>query len=353
MKTKPLFQTIGNIGKRELAKRQKVSVRSSLSIVDDITRLYPDQYLNLKYPIMSKGLVDAVGGAKAARHMLKYEEPILVSRPSSVDELRNEKTSPAQYITQSLDEQLRSKSQNQIFSTGYALTPVRGSNRSTSIISLDNILLGVMLFNQDMQGENAKVSSYISDNEHIHTHGAIFNVNVGRMTTSENDNRNSHHHYKWVHVPVTDNDEKYLIGWDARASTEGAEPTYGQFFFRYPSGRRRASDRDATFLDEHAIAGYLNIIHSHWKESTVPLEMSPIIIPSRCTAEFYKRLRKQVVVEDTTKKKGFRGLYKFERAALLSRFTGLYGTQNTWTWNPNQDGKVREYFTDLMHQDQA
>lgn len=285
--------------------------------------------------------------------MLKYEEPILVARPNSVEEIKEARKSPAQYISQSLDHQL-AKSQNQIYSTGYALTPIRGSNRSTTIISLDNILLGTMLFGQDVLDEDAKVNSYISDSDHIHAHGATFNVDVGRMTANSKDNpRNSHHHYKWTHIPFTDNDQKYLIGWDSRASTQGAEPTFGQFFFRYPSGRRRASDRDATFLDEHAIAGYLSIIHSQWKNSTVPLEMSPIIIPSKCTAQFYKRLRNQVVVEDATKKKGFRGLYKFERSALLSRFTGIYGTSNTWSWSSDIDGKVREYFIDPMHQDQA
>ncbi len=95
----------------------------------------------------------------------------------------------------------------------------------------------------------------------------------------------------------------------------------------------------------HDIAAYLAIVRDTVKQHNLtPLEMNPFSIPSRQEVDFYKKLCNNILIFDPTlKNRKTRKLHLDEKCILIARSIGVLGHDETMYWEPERDGRLRDY----------
>lgn len=292
--------------------------------------------------------------ATASRKCYHHGNLIALSHPKTQEECFDCPDIPLKIRERDFLE-LRGMREEEINFIGYSCQP-RWGDRTKRIFPFVWLDEGVRLFSYD---ENiAHGNGVDTDDLHIQCYSNALKVKKegANVVVDVPSRRKKQPRYKFrlLHVPIIRSQYNLatILSLKPALLTEEEiiEPIRGRtlhdiYNIRYTYERSREGSGVFTFYPQD-VAAYLKIIkHEIKNHNLTPMEMNPFALPSRHRVEFYKRLCNNVLIFDPTitTKDGLRKLHIDEKSILLARAIGKFGHDDFAYWNPERDGKLKDY----------
>lgn len=329
------------------------TVRGPRDLVERVQGLNHDDSLLIQYPGLTphKFSRNSRNSAEASRRNLKHGFYLFVDQPYSIDAARATTEIPMQLRQRALEEGLEHRSEPSTFALGYSFRPIVGKDRNKRIfVPFYSIMEGCKRDTYDQfikenyahLGVGSSIETY-EDARLVPEIGAEAVVTVPSSTKGKGRYR-----IKWKHVAVHDSPDKRVIWWGTRPAYEKkgpehsseSEPLHRVYNVRY--GNR--SDDEFTYPhDVHAHQALIR--HFMRRGNLTPLEGSQYAIPSQEAVAFYTKLCNNVIVNDSTiqAKHKLRKLHIDEKSTMMARFAGQVGAWKSFFWDPERDGRIRDY----------
>ena len=161
--------------------------------------------------------------------------------------------------------------------------------------------------------------------------------------------------FKLLHVPVIRSSENLatvmMLKPELMQNPETGEPVQGRTphaiysSIRY-TWEKESEGSEVVIYQPQDVAAYVKIAGNFWKQHNLtPMEMNPFILVSKLGADFYKKLCNSVVIFDPSSKakEHLRKPYLAEKSILIARAIAHFGHDNFAFWNPERDGKLKDY----------
>ena len=277
--------------------------------------------------------------AKAARKCYKHGEYLPLSQPQTQQDALECSDIPLAIRAKDFSklEELREEEINLM---GYSFRPVQGRDRTKRVVPFVWLPEAARLFAyaQTMAG-GIQVKPY-ADSARVAREGASVVCTVPSRTK-----KHPRYTVRLEHVPVEGVTEKRAAIWSIKPQYSVKAPEHSTFNIRYTGEADREASEIITFYP-HDIAAYIAVAGEFWKKHNMtPMEMNPFALPSGHQAEFYKKLCNNVLVFDPTlsSKDKQRKLNLAEKSILLGRAISIFGHDDFSFWDPQRDGKLKDY----------
>ena len=316
--------------------------QSQRNLVGKILDLNEGEALQLMSPItparFSAGGLDS---REASRKCYKHGEIIALSQPLGEREAYERREIPLAIRTRDFNDKLSGKREEEINFVGYSWRPVKGRDDRKRIVPFIVPLMAAQIF---AYAENSALGIDVepyADSRRVKLDGASVVCRVPSRSEK-------HQRYKVVleHVPVDNGTEKRAVVWSLKPKFEEGEPehdTYAGIRYTWEKGREGS---DVIRFGPHGVAAYIATI-KHFKQRQVftPIEMNPFILPSQLGVDFYKKLGNNLVVYDPALqgKVKFRKAHMDEKSILFGRLIGVKGANEVAYWDPERDGRLKDY----------
>jgi hypothetical protein len=245
-------------------------------------------------------------------------------------------------------EEGRKLKEEEINSVGYFVRPNWG-DRMKRVTPFAFLAEGLRLFAyaENLAG-GIEVEPYASARRAIHE-GADIVVHIPSRTK-----KHQHYKYKLSHVPVIRSPDNLATVLSLRPSVlldeETGEPIEGRtphevYFARYTKEHDPESSSMITTYP-HDVAAYLGIVKDQLiVHNMTPMEMNPHALFSQHGVDFYKKLCNNVLIYDGSlkSKEKLRKPHLAEKSILLARAIGVFGHDDFAFWDPQRDGKLKDY----------
>ena len=296
-------------------------------------------------------------GQEASRKCYKHGDLIALPYPQTKEEARRCPDIPLAIRAQALSE-LEKMKEEEINFVGLSTRPNWGdrTGRVTPFVACPE---GIRIFAYaetmtnyiDSEGKvqhGIKVEPY-ADAKRVKEEGASIVVEVPSRTA-----KNPRYKFKLLHVPILRGPENLAtimaLKPELVQSPITGEPLKGRtahslYNIRYTWEDERERSEVITYQPQD-IAAYIKIAGDFWKHHNMtPMEMNPFMLVSKKGAEFYNKLCNQVLVYDPSVSGNdrLRKLHLAEKSILIARAIGHFGHDNFAFWNPERDGKLKDY----------
>ena len=340
--------------RRTVPQIRKLSVKRvyhQRDLAERIDALDPNSdALEIRVQILPGRFYQRINTSKdASRTALKRSEThIMLSHPETKEQCRDSSLIPLQIRTGDLRvlEEMKEKDINY---TGIAVRPNWG-DKIKRFMPFWAMAEGERIFAYaEQHAGGIKVEPY-ADSLRVWSGGANVVVEVPSRTEKQGRYR-----FRIMHVPMQRNPENLATVLSLKPATvideETGEPNVGRTahddtFFRYTK-KGEAEDSPIITTYPHDVAGYIKIFISELEENhnMTPMEMNPYVLFSKRGAEFYHKLRNNVIIADhrLKSKDKLRQLNIGEQSILLARDIGRFGHDVIAYWEPGRDGMIRDY----------
>lgn len=312
---------------------------SQHGLVARIATLSPDHGLVIRAQLIPGHFcINTETAAEASRKCYKHGDLLPLSAPVTQQNALACRDIPL--AIRALDfSRLETMREEDINYQGYSWYPVQGKDRRKRVVPFTWLAEGLRLFAyaENMTG-GIKIQPY-ADSARVKVEGADIVCTVPSRTKKK-----PRYKVKMQHVPTEGTTERRAVIWSLKSSFE-VDPEHSLWNMRYTWEQDRETSDRFTFYP-HDIAAYLSIAKNYWKNHNItPMEMNPFALLSQEGAEFYKRLCNNVLIVDPTvkAKEKLRKLHVAEKSILLGRAIGQFGHDDFAFWDPERDGKLRDY----------
>lgn len=340
---------------REISELNIKEVYKNRGLVEIIDNLNPSlDALDIRTQIIPGRFTrNSNTNAEASRKCYKHGNLITLSQPKTQKEAYNSSETPLQIIARDFSG-LKNMREEEVNFIGYSFRPVQGRDRTKRVIPFVWCAEGRRLFGYaeniahgiDLDG--IIVNAY-DDAEKAKREGASVVVEVPSRTA-----KHPRYKIKLMHVPIKRSDNNLATVLSLKPSIlideETGEPENGRtlhdtYNIRYTYDLDREGSEIITFYPQD-IAAYIGIIKDqNKKHNLTPIEMNPFILFSKHGAEFYKKLCNNILIYDPTltSETKLRKLHIDEKSILLARAIREYGHDDFCFWNPERDGRLKDY----------
>ena len=312
---------------------------SARNLVRRILDLSPNEGLELRFPLIpGEFRAHAADSAEASRKCYKHGEYISLSQPKTQGAALECKEIPLETRARDLS-QLQGIREDSINVLGYSFRPVQGNDRRKRIVNFAWIMEAARLF---AYAENNCGSIETTPYDHarkVSTEGAEVICKVPSRSKKK-----TRYTIRLSHVPMQMNGFGIAIA-HSLVSDFDKSPEHSTYNMKYNWERDAEGSSVFTFYP-HDIAAYFATIRKNLAEHKLaPLTFSPIALPSKLEAEFYSKLGSNVLIYDPTlqAKDKTRKLHIAEKSILIARSIGRLGHDATMFWNPQRDGRLKDY----------
>ncbi len=276
--------------------------------------------------------------AEASRKCYKHGEMISLSQPQSQEDAYRMNEIPLAIRARDFS-RLKGMKEEEVNFIGYTFRPVQGRDRRKRVVPFVWLPEAVRIFGYAENRTQGIVVHPYDDAARVRVEGASILSLVPSRTK-----KNPRYKIRLEHVPVNGNTERKAIVWSLRSDFE-IDSMHSKFNIRYKWELEREASDVFTFYPQ-AIAAYIATAGTFWKQyNLTPMEMNPFALPSRKETELYKKLCNSVVIFDPTlkSKDKIRKLHLDEKCILLARSIAVQGHDATFFWDPERDGKLKDY----------
>jgi len=335
-------QTISEIRKLHIHR-----VFSPKNLVSKILDLDPSEdALEIRSLIVPGGFYANVESSReASRKCYKHGDLILLSQPLTQKEAYQSKKIPLAIMERDFNKLTKIK-EEEIGYLGYSFRPVQGRDRRKRVIPFVWILEGARIFSYSENILEANPREDIGITINAYDKSARVKKEGAKILCKVPSRRVKHPRYiiRLENVPVEGNKERKAIVWGIKSDFE-IDPEHSRYNIRYTWEKEREGSDVFTFYP-HDIAAYFGVIKEFYKNHNLTLwEMNPFSIPSKEMADFYKKLNNNILIFDPNSKNKdkLRKLHLAEKSILIARAIGRLGYDRTMFWDPNRDGKLKDY----------
>ncbi len=323
---------------RHLSAKQVYSPRG---LVERIDGLDPSsEAIELRTRIIPGNFyINTENSAQAARKCYKHGDLIALSQPKGQGEAYECPDIPLAIRARDFAA-LGKMKEEEINFMGYSFRPVQGDKRKRVVpfVWLPEAER-VFAYSENMS-DGIEVKPY-ADARRVFRQGADVICKVPSRSKKK-----SKYTIRLQNVPVLGVTEKRAVVWGVKPHYErGEEPEHSTFNIKYTYESDREGSDVVTFYP-HDIAAYIATAAHFWKKHNLtPMEMNPFALFSRKGVDFYKKLCNNVVIYDPTlsSKSKLRKLNIAEKSIMLGRGIGKFGHDEFAFWNPERDGKLKDY----------
>lgn len=288
--------------------------------------------------------------AKGSRKALKHGDYLPLSHPKTKEGCRDCHEIPLEMRARDVASLVPLREQD-VYAQGFSFQPQFG-DRLRRVIPFSFAAEGLRLFAYAENHAPIAVEPY-ADAQRAIQEGASFVVEVPSRRK-----RQERYKFQLQHVPVLRSDDNLASILQLRQATllnEEGEPlspsrtAHETYLIRYPWPTQVERSDRITFYPQD-VAAYLAIVkRCNAKHNRTPLEMNPFPLFSKEGAEFYRRLKNNVLIFDRTLQgdkveQKYRKLHLAEQNVLLARAIQQFGHDRIAFWNPERDGRIRDYF---------
>lgn len=280
---------------------------------------------------------------EAARKCYKHGDFIALSQPKTQGEAFECREIPLAIRARDFGK-LEEMREEEINYVGYTFRPVQGNDRRKRVVPFVWILEGARLFAYAENFANGIEVKPYADAKKARFEGADI---VCRVPSRQKGK--PRYSLRLKHVPVEGSTERRAVCWSLSSEyPDGNIPEHILFNIKYNFQEDAETSNVFTFYPQD-IATYIAVIKHYNKEHNLtPIEMSPIALPSKKMADFYTKLCNNVLIYDprlTAKDnpEKLRKLNLTEKSIVIARAIGRCGHDETMFWDPERDGKLRDY----------
>jgi len=324
----------------EMVRLDPKQIYSARGLVDRIMHLGDNQVMEVRTNITpGKFFRGDKNGEQASRKCYKHGDLVALTQPKTVMAALGCRDIPLAIRARDFAE-LETMREEDINFVGYSWYPVQGNDARKRIVPFVWVPEAVRLFAyaENLTG-GIEVKPY-ADSARVQKEGATVICNVPSRTVKK-----SRYEVKLKHVPVDGSTERRVVAWSLTSEFGSKAPEHSTYNIRYTWASEREHSDVFTFYPQD-IAAYIATIKHFWNQHNLtPFEMSPLALPSNQTAEFYRKLCNNVLIFDSTlgKKGEVRKLHLDEKSILIGRSIGVYGAKDTMYFDPERDGKLKDY----------
>jgi len=339
---------------KERTKKEIQGLKSSRAykqrgLVKRIDDLPLDRALEIRTQLIpGRFFINVDSGAEASRKAYKHGNLVRLNHPKTRGECYFCSDIPLAIRANDFAE-LEKMREEDINFIGYSIQP-SWSDRMKRIFPFVWMPEGVKLFGyaENMTPEGIVVKPY-ADAKKVRSEGASVQVEVPSRTR-----KNPRYKFKLNHVPVVRSKENLATVLTLKPGTiqdeEIGEPKVGRTLhdihnMRYTWESDREGSDVITFYP-HDVAGYIGIVKKELeKHNLTPMEMNPFALPSQHQADFYTKLNNNLLIYDPSlsSRDKLRKLHLAEKCILLARGIGEFGHNDFSFWEPERDGKLKDY----------
>jgi hypothetical protein len=328
---------------RDLVRKIKNLNPDSDSIVIQ-SRLTPGKYF--------RGGVDSELASK--RNIIRGRY-IKLKIPKSLTEAIENPRIPLDYREEFMEQAFKGRKEEEIDFVGFSWNPFFGKTLKTKQVPFYGGPEGARIIahsqiSRDLPGivgENAGIEIV------PYTNTPRVSKEGGKITLKIPSRTEGHQKYemKFTNVPLVEATDRFN---NPRALIWNLERNYviwpKDAFWRFaytPGKNPETSDRDI-FIPQD-IAAYVSLANYEQKQNhnLVPMVVNPFPLPSKKQAEFYMKLKNNVLIFDPklSSKHHLRKLHLDEIAILLARQAFVEGHNETmyWDWGIEKGGRFRDY----------
>jgi hypothetical protein len=326
---------------REISNLKLKPVYNGKGLVEKILDLNPaDESIELRFRLTPVSFFGSYHGTRGSRLVLKHGEKMILSQPKTREEALATKEIPLA-IRQKDFEKLRDMNEEDNDYVGYSFRRVQGRDERKRVVPFVWLPEGVRLFGYAESMTNGIEIEPFADSKRVSLEGAEIIARVPSRRIKK-----SKYTLRMNGVTVDGVTEKRAVAWSLKSEFEnGYSPEHDVYNIRYTREKEREGS-DILIFGPHSIAAYIAIIKHYNKEHNLtPIEMSPLALISKKEADFYNRLNNNVIIYDPSisVKSKQRKLRLSEKSILISRSIGVLGADETMYWNPERDGKLKDY----------
>ncbi|NCO11675.1 hypothetical protein CO038_01455 [Candidatus Pacearchaeota archaeon CG_4_9_14_0_2_um_filter_39_13] len=325
---------------------RKLDIRpasTAKGLVDRIFELGPTEALLIRAQIIPGRFYSGnASSAEAARKAYKHGHYINLPQARSLQDAMEETRLPHEIRAEAFANHLEGESESEIQSVGYAFRPVQGRDRTKRLVPFAWLMEGARIFTYAVQSAGGIDVKPYPDAERVETEGANIVVSVPSRTEKKERYQSRLHS-----VPVIDNRAKHAISLGFNSTySEGKVPEHSLWSFGYKfKGDQEESHSLITY--PHDVAGMLGV-SAHFMvkmQNKVPWDMNQFAKPSQLAADFYRKLRNNVLITDPSieGKDKNRKLYVPEVSIMLARLIGRVGTEESMFWMAGRDPRPDSY----------
>ena len=283
--------------------------------------------------------IGAGNSAEASRKCYKHGDLVALSQPRTMGQAYGCRDIPLAIRARDFSK-LATMREEEINYVGYSWYPVFGNDRRKRVVPFVWVLEGARLFAYaENMASGIKVQAY-GDSKRVDIEGANIVCSV-----PSRQRKKPRYNIRLKSVPVSGVTERRAVAWSLASETAESDVMHRVYDIRYTFEDAREGSNVFRFYP-HDIAAYLAVVKNYWDQHNfTPLEMSPLALPSRLAADFYKKLGNNVLMFDPTLKSEdkTRKLHIDEKSILLARLIGQYGHDSTMYWDSARDGRLKEY----------
>lgn len=284
---------------------------------------------------------------EASRKCLK-ESYLALSHPKTKSECFTSPLIPLQIRARDF-EKLDKLREEEINVVGYFVRPNWGGDRMKRVSPFAFLAEGLRLFAYAENLAGGIIVEPYADARRVAHEGAEVVVDVPSRTE-----KHPRYKFRLSHVPMVRSPDNLATVLSLRPTILHDEETgeakrgrtYHETYFARYTWERDLESSPMIVTYPHDVAAYLGIVKSEWaKHNLTPLEMNPYALFSRHGAEFYKKLCNNVLVYDPSlkSKHKLRKPHLAEKSILLARAIGQFGHDDFAFWDPQRDGKLKDY----------
>ncbi|MBI2451527.1 hypothetical protein HYV50_00445 [Candidatus Pacearchaeota archaeon] len=337
---------------REIAKIKSLKrnrAYNQRNLIDIISGLDPnEEALEIRTMIIpGRFYRNAKDNREVSRKCLKHGDLIALTHPKTKTECRNCPEIPLQIRSRDFSLLQKMKEQDINF-VGYSVQSSWG-DRIKRVFPFVFIPEGIRIFTYSENDTRGIEIEIYQDARKVATEGASVVVEIPSRTEKE-----KRYKFRLVNVPILRNAENLATVLTLRPAVlqdeETGEPLKSRtlhetYNIRYTSEEDIEKSNVINFYP-HDIAAYMKIAGSEWKaHNLTPMTFNPFALPSKQAAKFYVKLGNNVLIYDSTlkRKDKLRKLHLAEKSILLARAIGKFGHNDFAFWDPERDGKLRDY----------
>ncbi len=351
---KPFFKerTVDEIKSLNIADRY-----IERDLVKRIVDLSPDEALTLRFVLIPgrfRRFPYVETQADASRVCLYHSgeegrenEMLYLDQPKTARDARETLENPFQIRKRAL-ESLSTIREEEIDLVGRCFRPFARTEdkRLTRIpFYVDFEGAGIRAYEESETQQRAVVDTRYANVAEVARQGARIPVKVASRTQGK-----KRYPVVLYHVPLIDNPEKRVIAWNIRCQygnpeterEEGEEP--GQESW----AKVKYTSDTFTAMPQFAAANFSVISHYVGQGNFIPLEQCQFALPSKFAVEqIWKKLGNNLLVYDPTLQRidRLRKPHLAEKSIILARTMarGNFAPEEIFWWEPNRDGRIRDY----------
>ncbi len=329
---------------KEIEALKVTRIYRARGLVDTLLTLDPTtEALIVQQPLLPPAIMRRdIPQSESAKMWFKHGTVIKASQPRTQQDAYDCKEIPVAMRKRDLDS-LQLRKEETIFDVGYSWFPVQGPDRRTRKDFFCFVPDSLRLFAYAETKTGGIVVTPYDDARKVGKEGARIICTVPSRTKKQ-----PRYTVELVNVPTEGITERRAIPWGIRAEYgKAGEPLHKTFSFGYKYEHDNRSS-DVYLFAPHERAAYIGVIREFWKgqNNLTPLEMNPFMLLSKEGAEFSRRAHNNLLIYDPTThnfKGGLRKPYLAEHAILMARLCAIKGHDATFYWDPERDGKLKDY----------